>query len=258
MASRQAAAVGITCSTFSPGAELRPPRLGQNSTYLQALIRAGAAPLLIPNLADPVLLRSVYERVDALLLPGGGDIAPERFGEQVHAKCGPPDLDRDQTELALVRWCVADHKPLLAICRGIQVLNVALGGSLYQDIEALVPGAGRHDWFPGYPRDLLAHAVGVLPGTHLAASLELGDGPLSLPVSDGGIRLEVNSLHHQAVKDLAPGLRVAARAPDGIIEAVEVEGHPFALGVQWHPEELAYRDGRAQRLFAALVRAIGR
>jgi putative glutamine amidotransferase len=255
MASRQAPMVGVTCSTIPSGVGPRPPRLGQNSAYLQALIRAGAAPVLIPHLPDPVLLRSVYERVDALLLPGGGDVAPEHFGEPAHEKCERPDPDRDRTELALVRWCIEDHKPLLAICRGIQVLNVALGGSLYQDIEAQVPGAGRHDWSPGYPRDHLAHTVSVLPDTYLAATLEPGGLP-PRSVSGQVARLEVNSLHHQAIKDLAPGLRVVARAPDGLIEAVELEGHPFALGVQWHPEELAAKDDRAQRLFEALIGAI--
>jgi putative glutamine amidotransferase len=256
MASRQAAMVGLTCSTIPPGAEPRPPRLGQNSTYLQALVRAGAAPVLIPHLPDLALLRPVYERVDALLLPGGGDIAPEHFGEQAHEKCGPPDPDRDRTELALARWCLEDHKPLLAICRGIQVLNVVLGGSLYQDIEAQVQGAGRHNWSSGHPRDFLAHAVNIVPGTRLAAILELGGGSLPQPVLDRAFQLEVNSFHHQAIKELAAGLRVVARAPDGIIEAVEMEGHPFALGVQWHPEELAPDDSRAQQLFGALIGAI--
>jgi putative glutamine amidotransferase len=256
MASRQPATVGLTCSTFPPGAEPRPPRQGQNATYLQALIRAGAAPVLIPHLPDLALLRAVYEGVDALLLPGGGDVAPEHFGEGVHEKCGTPDPDRDRTELALVRWAAQDHKPLLAICRGIQVLNVALGGSLYQDIEAQMPGAGRHDWYPRFPRDLLAHAVRVVPGTHLAATLESSSGSLRQPVSGPAIRLEVNSLHHQAIKDVAPGLRVIARATDGVIEAVELEDHPFAVGVQWHPEELAPKDARAQRLFDALIGAI--
>jgi putative glutamine amidotransferase len=256
MATKRAATVGLACSTIPPGAEPRPPRLGQNLTYMQALVRAGAAPVLIPHLPDLALLRPVYERVDALLLPGGGDIAPEHFGEQAHEKCGPPDPDRDRTELALARWCLEDHKPLLAICRGIQMLNVALGGSLYQDIEAQVQGAGRHNWSPGHPRDFLAHTIDVVPGTRLAAISELGSVSLQQPVSNRALQMEVNSLHHQAIKELAPGLRAVARAPDGIIEAVEMEGHPFVLGVQWHPEELAAKDSRAQQLFDALIGAV--
>ncbi len=255
MASRQAATVGITCSMLSSGEGSRPPRLGQNQTYLQAILRASGAPVLIPHLTDLGLLRTAYERVDALLLPGGGDVAPAYFGQQPHEKCGPPDPDRDAMELALVRWCVEDQKPLLGICRGIQVLNVALGGSLYQDIEALVPGAARHDWYPGQPRDLLAHTVSIPEATSLAAALGL-DGGSPRQVPDRSVQLHVNSLHHQAIDELAPGLRIAARAPDGIVEAVEVEGHPFALGVQWHPEELAPKDERAQQLFQALIRAV--
>ena len=131
---------------------------------------------------------------------------------------------------------------MLAICRGIQVLNVALDGSLFQDIAALIPGSGRHDWYPDYPRDRLSHVVQVHPQTMLAELL-------------GEAALGVNSLHHQAVKDVAPQLTVAARAPDGVIEALEAQDHPFALGVQWHPEELAPNDVRAQRLFDALIHA---
>lgn len=256
MTGKPVAAVGLTCSTIGSEAEHHPHYLGQNASYVQALVRAGAAPVLIPSLTDLDLLRSVYERIDALLLPGGGDIAPEHFGEKAHEKCGTPDPDRDHSELALIHWCVADHKPLLAICRGIQVLNVALGGSLYQDIGAQVQDAGRHDWSPGYARDFLAHPVGVAPGTRLAAISERGAGSWLQTVSDRAVQLEVNSFHHQAIKDLAPGLRVVARAPDGLVEAVEIEDHPFALGVQWHPEELAHRDNRAQQLFSALIDAI--
>ena len=240
MTSKHPPVIGVTCSSIL--VEGASPRQGQNLSYLRALIRAGAAPMLIPNLTDESLLRAVYERVDGLLLPGGGDVDPGHFGEAPHEKCGPPDPARDETELTLTRWVMEEGKPLLAICRGIQVLNVALGGSLYQDIAAQVPGAGRHDWHPGYPRNHLPHHVTVTAGSRLA---EVASAT-SLPV---------NSFHHQALKDVAPGLTITAHAPDGIIEAVEAPGHPFALGVQWHPEELAAEDARAQRLFDALVQA---
>ena len=219
-------------------------RFGQSQTYVHAVARAGAAPLLIPPLADKALLRTLYELLDGLLLSGGEDVDPAYYGEPRHEKCVLVSHDRDETELALVRWAVDDEKPLLAICRGIQVLNVALGGSLYQDIQAQVRDGDRHDWHPGYPRNRLSHTVIVAPQTRLAHIL-------------GTTSLLVNSLHHQAIKDVAPGLTVAARAPDDLIEAVEVEGHPFAIGVQWHPEELAAisRDVRSQRIFDALVEA---
>jgi putative glutamine amidotransferase len=234
--------IGLTSITIPSDEKNRPPRLGQNQTYVQALLQAGAAPLLIPHICDHRLLRAAYEGLHGLLLSGGEDIAPGRYGELVHEKCGTPSLERDETELMLTRWAVEEGKPLLAICRGIQVLNVALGGSLYQDIEAQVPGAARHDWYPGHPRNLRAHSVACQEGSRLAGIV-------------GSQSLEVNSLHHQAIKDLAPDLQVTGRAPDGIVEAVEALDHPFSLGVQWHPEELVGEDVQARRLFDALVQA---
>lgn len=234
--------IGVTCTDIKPAHVRRPPRLGQNQTYLQALTRTGAAPLLIPHLADKVSLRTLYELTDGLLLPGGEDVAPARYGQSPHEKCGQVSPARDETELTLTRWAMGEGKPLLAVCRGIQVLNVALGGSLYQDIAALIPDARKHDWYPDFPRDRLSHPIDVTPQTRLAYILEQ-------------TTLLVNSLHHQALKDVASGLRVVARAPDNVIEAVEANDHPFALGVQWHPEELASSDTRAQQLFNALVKA---
>ena len=234
--------IGLTSITIPSKAEYRPPRVGQNQTYIQAALRAGAAPLLIPHMTDHRLLRTLYDRLDGLLLPGGEDVAPAHYRELAHEKCGTPSLERDETELMLARWAVGEGKPLLAICRGIQVLNVALGGSLYQDIQAQIPGAAKHDWYPGHPRNLRAHGVACTPGSRLAGLI-------------GTPSLEVNSLHHQALKKLAPDLEITARAPDGIVEAVEVPSHPFALGVQWHPEELAAEDAQAQGLFDALVEA---
>jgi putative glutamine amidotransferase len=242
MADRQIPTIGITCITIAPTAEHRPPRLGQNQTYIQAVSRAGGAPLLIPHLTDEALLRRVYKRLDGLLLPGGGDIDPVYYGQVALEACGLPSLDRDKTELPLARWAAEEGKPLLAICRGIQVLNVALGGSLYQDIPSQLPEAGRHDWYPDLPRDLRPHKVTIEPGTRLASLLGRG--------VQG-----VNSLHHQAADEVAPGLEVTARAEDGIVEALEVKDHPFALGVQWHPEELVGEDARQQGLFEALIEA---
>jgi putative glutamine amidotransferase len=234
--------IGLTTIALAPAGAHRPPRLAQNRTYVQAVIRAGGLPLLIPHLEDKALLRAAYERLDGLLLTGGEDIHPGHFHEAIHERCRSISPERDATELPLARWAVQEGKPLLGICRGIQVLNVALGGSLYQDIGSQCPAAGRHDWYPGFPRTLLAHAAAVADGTHLARIL-------------GATALEVSSLHHQSIKDLAPALEVAAVAPDGIVEAVQVRDHPFAVGVQWHPEELAGTDAHSQRLFEALVRA---
>lgn len=240
MTPTQPPVIGITCTNIRHGSA--PLGVGQNRTYVEALVQAGAAPVLIPHPQDKPRLHSLYTRLHGLLLPGGLDVDPARYGEPKCDWCGRISPARDDVELTLARWAMDDGKPLLAICRGIQVLNTVLGGTLYQDIQAQVPDAEKHDWHPDHPRDKLAHAVAIVPHTRLARIV----GTASLPV---------NSLHHQAIKDLAPGLSVTARAPDGIVEAVEAEMHPFALGVQWHPEELAGGDARARRLFSALVEA---
>lgn len=242
MASKQQPIVGITCGRIEPAHSHHPSRVGQNQTYVDALVRAGAAPLLLPNLEDQALLRILYEKLDGLLLSGGGDIEPARYGEAVHEKCGRIDLERDEAELTLTRWAVEDGKPLLAICRGIQILNVALGGSLYQDIEAQVADPLEHTWYPEHPRNHRSHTVSIAPETRLAQVFDLEPLP-------------VNSLHHQALKDLAPPLTVSACASDRVVEAVELRSHPFVLGVQWHPEDLAPDDARQQGLFDSFVQA---
>jgi putative glutamine amidotransferase len=242
MVETRAPIIGITCSRIETGQKQRPPCQGQNQTYVHALLRAGAVPLLIPTLTDPAVLRTLYRSLAGLLFTGGKDVHPARYGEPLHKRCDPVPTERDEMELTLVRWAVEAGKPLLAICRGIQVLNVALGGSLYQDLEVQVPEAEEHTWYPNYPRNRLSHAVAVTPETRLARIL-------------GATSLSVNSMHHQAIKDLAPGLAVVAQAPDGVIEGVEVQAHPFAVGVQWHPEDLAASDPQQQGIFDALVKA---
>jgi putative glutamine amidotransferase len=197
---------------------------------------------LLPPLEDVDQLRLLFDRVDGLILPGGVDIHPSRYGEEVLPECGKIDAVRDAIEVRLADWAVREEKPLLAICRGIQVLNVALGGSLYQDIGAARPESGRHDWYPGFARDRLSHRIQITAGSRLAGIVHHS-------------HLEVNSLHHQAVKVVGKGLHVSATAEDGIIEGLEVPGHPFALGVQWHPEELAAAQPQARALFEALVHA---
>ena len=150
--------------------------------------------------------------------------------------------DTVREELFLAREAVASSKPLLAICRGHQMLNVALGGTLYEDVMEWMPGAIKHDFFGVFPRNHQAHAVVIEPGSKLATTL-------------GRRETKVNSLHHQGIRDLAPGLVATAHAPDGLIESVEVVAHPFALGVQWHPENLVHDDPVMLSLFRALVDA---
>lgn len=208
---------------------------------VQGVERAGGWPVLLPPDLGPAALRGAFSRLDGLLFSGGGDLDPARYGAPPHPLAVGIDPARDEAELALMRWAVAEARPVFGICRGAQVLNVALGGTLYGDV-AEHPGALRHT-YASEEAAARPHPVQVAEGSRLA---EL----LGLPV------LAVNSLHHQAVRAPAPRLRVTARAPDGLIEAVEVPDHPFAVAVQWHPESLPDAP-EMQRLFAGLVAAAG-
>ena len=211
--------------------------------YLDAVLGAGGIPILLPANLPAEELPSLLEGVDGVLLSGGGDLHPARYGEVERPEIHSIDPERDAFELALIPLALAADKPLLAICRGCQALNVALGGTLWWDIASQLPGAGKHNWYPAYPRDLLAHEIAIEPGTRLAEAL-------------GEKRARVNSLHHQAVKEPGDGLRVCARAEDGVIEGIELPGRRFALGVQWHPECLP-GDERMRGLFRAFVQAAG-
>jgi putative glutamine amidotransferase len=212
-----------------------------NESYIQALIQAGAAPVLIPLNLPEAALQALLDRLDGVLFTGGGDIAPELFGEQLHTRMYDVDTDRDRIEIHLVQALADQQRPFLGICRGIQVINVALGGTLYTDIADQHAGALRHDNYPNIPRDYLAHPVQINETSRLALIL-------------GKTGVEVNSLHHQAIRQPAAALTTTAYAPDGIIEAVELPDHPFGVGVQWHPEHLQdYEPMRA--LFKAFVQA---
>lgn len=214
-------------------------------SYCRALEMAGGAPVLIPLLHDEQALMDIYQRLDGLLLAGGGDIAPHHFRQVRMAKVSYVDPPRDRIEMLLVRRAVEDDLPLLAICRGIQVLNVALGGTLYQDIPSQIPHALRHNFHPDHPRNHLGHEVEIKQGTRLMDIL-------------GSTRVGVNSFHHQAVKEAPPILPAVALAPDGVIEAVEAQGKQFILGVQWHPEELVEDDPKMQHLFEVFVEEAGK
>jgi putative glutamine amidotransferase len=219
-------------------------RFSAGQSYCRAVQVAGGTPVLLPLLDDETVL-DIYERLDGLLLVGGGDIAPRHFGEARSPGLKRVDLPRDRVELLLTRRAVEDGLPLLAICRGIQVLNVALGGTLFQDIGRQISQALRHDFAPGFPRNHLGHEVGVNPGTRLVEILRAN-------------RLGVNSFHHQSLKHVAPGLLVAAMAPDGVIEAVEMPQPRFVIGVQWHPEELMEDDLGMRGLFQVFVEEAAR
>jgi putative glutamine amidotransferase len=218
-----------------------------SNRYVQVLASAGAVPWLIPLLPnDEATLRAIYEQLDGVFLTGGVDVDPSRYGEEKHPLCGRTDPDRDAVEIQFVRWALQDEKPLLAVCRGFQVLNVAFGGTLFQDIGDQYPNALKHDHFPQPdgkpPRDYLSHPVRVDPTSRLGKFL-------------GAEATPVNSMHHQGIKQLANGLVANAWAPDGLIEGIEGTNGQFLVAVQWHPEEMTQSDAGMRRLFDAFIEA---
>ncbi len=212
----------------------------QMSDYLESVKRAGATVLELTVDEDPV---AIVARVDGVLLTGGGDVDPALYGAAPHDTYSAAEPGRDAFEIAMVRAATAAGKPIFAICRGMQVMNVALGGDLVQDIPTEVNGALHHD--VREPRFAIAHEVWISKGSRLLTLMQdkLEDAE-SCPV---------NSRHHQAVRHAAPGLEIVATAPDGVIEAVERPG-PFCLGVQWHPENF-WRTGEFRPLFEGFVDA---
>ena len=202
------------------------------TTYVDSLRRAGAIPVLIPP--QPENAAEVVSELDGLLLAGGDDCDPSVYGEQRHPTVEPMDPRRQANDLSLARAARERGIPTLGICLGVQVMNVAAGGTLIQHIESDIDHASE-------PSDRHRHDVVVDGGTNLAKIL-------------GARELEVNSSHHQAIKDPGDGLRVTAHAPDGIIEGLEDPRHPFYLGVQWHPEDMG-GEASATAIFGAFVEA---
>jgi putative glutamine amidotransferase len=234
----------IGCASYRRTAVDTPPFdvYALMPNYTEAVSAAGGIPIMIPLGLSEAELSEIVRRVDGLLLPGGGDIAPALYGSEENGTMWGIDEERDRTEYFLTRAAVAAQKPLLAICRGCQMFNVALGGTLWGDIATQKEGAIRHDYFRTHPRSFLSHTVEIAPDSRLHQHL-------------GKTSSWVNSLHHQGVRQLAPGLAATAVAPDGLIEGVELPDHPFAIGVQWHPECLVADDPDMRSLFSGLVSA---
>ena len=211
-------------------------------TYVRAVELGGGAPIVVPPHLEETELRAIFEHLDGLILSGGGDVKPALFGEEDSGLLWSVDEQRDRTELALARWALAEGLPLLAICRGIQVLNVAAGGTLIQDIPTQLPHPLSHSTIAGRPMDTVLHTVQVAAGSRLAELVGAGE-------------LGVNSAHHQAARVVGTGLVVTARAPDGVIEGLEAPGHPFCVGVQWHPEAMVASHPVMRHLLEGLARA---
>lgn len=244
--------IGITCGLLPPDPE-RPLFKGKPLAYGEAnlsaaVARAGGLPYLLPDLPDAAQLTAMIDDLDALVLSGGTDVSPQAYGEQPIDPRWPGDPERDAYERTLITAALARHLPVLGVCRGIQILNAVLGGNLWQDLPSQFGGEHVHRDWDNY--DDNEHRVRIADGSWLAS------------VHGAGEYL-VNSVHHQAVRTLAPGLTATAWSSDGLVEALErIDDDHFLVGVQWHPEWLHARSPHAARrapgdpLFAAFLAAV--
>lgn len=208
--------------------------------YVEGIREQGAIPMVLPLCDDPEVLDYFLSACDGFLLTGGHDVSPLLYGEEPLACCEVTSALRDSMDSYILKGAISRRKAVLGICRGIQIMNVALGGSLYQDLPLQHPSAVSHYMTPPYDRTV--HEVCITAGSPLEKLL-------------GSTHIGVNSYHHQAVKQLAEGLEVMAVSPDGLVEAVRLEGHPFCWAVQWHPEFSYMSDENSRRLFSAFLKA---
>lgn len=222
-----------------------PAVMGQQFTYVDAIVRAGGVPLIIPLLENQKVLKQIYKQCDALLIAGGNDITPSLYGAKPSSHSASTHLKRDQQELSLWRWSKNDDLPVLGVCRGMQFINVANGGTLYQDIPTDLPNSEVHRVSPEKSHEgdylMILHQLKIKPDSKLAKILETTD-------------VGANAFHHQAVKKLGEGLEATAWAQDGVIEALEMPSRRFVVAVQSHPEALEDKVLPIWRkLFKALV-----
>lgn len=210
-----------------------------NETYLSAIARCGGLPYALPIVTDEALLDAYVEDMDGFLFSGGIDISPSFYGEAPHPLLGDTSLTLDRCQIPLIRKVIAARKPFLAICRGNQLLNVACGGTLYQDVR-LHGEVFKH--IQSTDTGDFSHKVHIEPGSRLYSLL--------------GDTAWTNSFHHQSVKELGRGLAVTAHTDDGIIEGIELTDYPFGLGIQWHPEAMFAVEDSMRPLFAGLIEAV--
>jgi putative glutamine amidotransferase len=238
--------IGIPCRHDVSTIYAKDPVNAQGDKYLRVISQAGGIPLLIPLNLEMPALRTLYDLAAGILLPGGGDIEPALYQQSTRHELSDVQPDRDQTEIVLSRWAAEEGKPLLGICRGIQVIAVAAGGTVCQDLPTERPEATLHRYdYLGEGEDrwhYMAHEVELNPASRLCHILQTE-------------RLWVNSLHHQAVESVPAPLHIAGCSSDGVAEAIELPGHPFYCAVQWHPEVLTGEDEFARQLFRAFVEA---
>ncbi len=228
--------------------DLRGESIQLNASYMRAVQEAGGLPVLLAPQLDEATATAWMYRLDGIVLTGGGDVAPARYGETSHETVSFVSDTRDTLELLVTKLALVRRLPILAICRGMQVLNVALGGSLIQDIPSAVGTTIEHSQtrpttgVEAVPRDTASHWIGVAPGSRLRDLL-------------GKDSIETNSMHHQSVKVLGEGLIAVAWTEDGVVEGIEIPRAGFVVGVQWHPEELIGWSKASRRLFEGVVSA---
>jgi putative glutamine amidotransferase len=241
MATNTPPVIGISTDLSPSGAAAgqREPVYFLAQRYVRAVVSAGAIPVILPPAPSGGALRRLIDSLDGVILSGGNfDIHPRFYREKPLAALGIIQTERTDFELELAREALRRDLPLLGICGGIQAINVVLGGSLYQDIASQVPAADEHQ--QSRKKVICGHAVEIADGTRLRAIVKRR-------------RTEVNTTHHQAIKNLGRGLIVNAQADDGIVEGIESKRHSFVVGVQWHPEVLAPKRADQRRIFQALV-----
>ena len=228
--------IGITPEIAEDG------KVSLNYAYTHAIETAGGIPLVLPCTEDKDLLNELTALCHGFVFSGGEDIDPSRYGEETRPQCGQIAHRRDAFDFAMFEKALASGKPILGICRGCQLINVALGGTLWQDLPSQQPSDLLHVQKEGAFEH--SHSVSILPNTPLAEVL-------------GQSRLTINSFHHQAAKDIGRGLQVMAKADEGIVEAMYLPEHPFLWALQWHPERLCDIDADARALFSRFITACG-
>ena len=209
--------------------------------YLNGIIRAGGVPVMLPLTSDPDVLYRAMDVCSGFLLTGGQDVSPQLYGDRPLPQCGEVSPERDAMETMLLQKALESDKAVLGICRGIQFLNVYCGGTLWQDLQTQRPSDTEHHMSPPYVRTV--HRVSIIPDTMLHQIL-------------GCMELNVNSYHHQAVKQIAPELKAMATSEDGLTEALYMPGHRFLWGVQWHPEFSYITDDNSKKIFKAFITAM--
>jgi len=240
--------IGITCNydpldTVGKASEMGTEGQDWNflaGDYVYAVEEAGGIPVILPRCKDMTVLEPLLERLDGVLISGGHDVAPATYGQRIKGCCGRVIHERDEMDLAILRYAYEKKKPILAICRGTQILNAAMGGTVYQDLEK--EGGFEEHAMDNSARQYPVHQVEITPDSRLFQIL-------------GQAKAAVNSYHHQAVKEPGANVKITARSEEGVVEAIEVSGGAdFVVGVQWHPE-MMFSSEEQKKLFRAFVKA---